>query len=141
MRAAGKVVVVTGAAQGQGAAEAAALHREGATVLSLDVRDPAEPVDGVAYDVLDVSSPEAWTALAGTLRERHGCIHGLVNNAAITDRTRLADVTRDDLERVLAVNLIGPLLGIQALAPLMTDGGSIVNVSSIAGITGHFPAA
>jgi 3alpha(or 20beta)-hydroxysteroid dehydrogenase len=140
-RVAGKVVVVTGAAQGQGAAEAAALAREGATVVGVDVREPAELIEGVEYDRLDVSSPDGWTALADALRERHGRIHGLVNNAAITDRTRLGEITLDAFDRVLAVNLIGPLLGIQALAPLMTEGGSIVNVSSIAGLTGHYPAA
>ena len=140
-RAAGKVVVVTGAAQGQGAAEAGALLREGATVVGVDVREPADPLDGVLYDTLDVSSTEGWAALAGRLRDTHGRVHGLVNNAAITDRTRLGEIAADALERVLAVNVAGPLLGIQALAPLMTEGGSIVNVSSIAGLTGHFPAA
>jgi 3alpha(or 20beta)-hydroxysteroid dehydrogenase len=140
-RLAGKVVVVTGAAQGQGAVEAAALHREGATVVGVDVREPAETVDGIAYDTLDVSSDTAWASFADGLRERHGRVHGLVNNAAITDRTRLGEITRDGFSRVLAVNLIGPLLGIQALSPLMAEGGSIVNVSSIAGLTGHFPAA
>jgi 3alpha(or 20beta)-hydroxysteroid dehydrogenase len=140
-RTAGKVVVVTGAAQGQGAVEAGALVREGATVVGVDVRSPSEPVDGVEYDTLDVSSPDGWAALAGGLRARHGRIHGLVNNAAITHRGRLDEITLDDLNRVLAVNLIGPLLGIQALSSLMIEGGSIVNVSSIAGLTGHFPAA
>jgi 3alpha(or 20beta)-hydroxysteroid dehydrogenase len=140
-RAAGKVVVVTGAAQGQGAEEARALAAEGATVLGVDLRPPAEPADGVGYDLLDVSSPDGWRGLADRLRRDHGRVDGLVNNAAITNRTRLADVTFDELNTVLAVNLAGPLLGIQALAPLMTDGGSIVNVSSIAGLTGHFPAA
>jgi 3alpha(or 20beta)-hydroxysteroid dehydrogenase len=140
-RAVDKFVVVTGAAQGQGAAEAAALAREGATVVGVDVRGPAEPANGVEYDTLDVSSPESWTALGDRLRGTYGRIHGLVNNAGVTNRVRLGEITLEDLNRVLAVNLIGPLLGIQALAPLMTDGGSIVNVSSIAGVTGHFPAA
>ena len=102
-RAAGKVVVVTGAAQGQGAAEAGALLREGATVVGVDVREPADPLDGVLYDTLDVSSTEGWAALAGRLRDTHGRVHGLVNNAAITDRTRLGEIAADALERVLAV--------------------------------------
>jgi 3alpha(or 20beta)-hydroxysteroid dehydrogenase len=137
----GKVVVVTGAAQGQGAVEAAALAREGATVVGVDLRAPLEPVDGVAYRALDVSSEEDWTALHDWLRDEYGVLHGLVNNAGITHREPLGRVTADDVSRVMAVNVTGPLLGIQALAPLMTAGGSIVNVSSIAGVTGHYPPA
>lgn len=140
-RTAGKVVVVTGAGQGQGAAEARALTREGATVVGVDVRDPVEVVEGVRYRRLDVSSDAGWTDLRDWLRAEYGAVHGLVNNAGITHRERLGDVTSADLERVLGVNLSGPLLGIQAIAPLMTEGGSIVNVSSIAGVTGHFPPA
>src|SRR5215217_1468509 len=140
-RAAGKVVVVTGASQGQGAVEARALRDEGGTVIAVDVQDPVEPLDGISYRRLDVSSLADWTALADWLRREHGTLHGLVNNAGITHRKPLAAVTPSDLERVLGVNLSGPLLGIQALAPLMTDGGSIVNVSSLAGLTGHYAAA
>jgi 3alpha(or 20beta)-hydroxysteroid dehydrogenase len=140
-RADGKVVVVTGAAQGQGAAEAAALARGGATVVGVDVRAPLEPIEGVAYRGLDVSSEDAWAALRDWLREEHGVLHGLVNNAGITHRDPLGRVTADDVNRVMAVNVTGPLLGIQALAPLMTAGGAIVNVSSIAGVTGHYPPA
>jgi 3alpha(or 20beta)-hydroxysteroid dehydrogenase len=140
-RAAGKVVVVTGAAQGQGAAEAAALAREGATVIAADVRAPLERLDGVTYRTLDVSREHEWVALRDWIEREHGVLHGLVNNAAITHREPLGRIAGGDLDRVLAVNLSGPLLGIQALSPLMTQGGSIVNVSSIAGTTGHFPAA
>jgi NAD(P)-dependent dehydrogenase (short-subunit alcohol dehydrogenase family) len=136
-RTAGKVVVVTGASQGQGAEEARALRAEGATVIAVDVKDPVEPLDGVSYRRLDVSSPDEWAALAADLP----VVHGLVNNAAITHRESLFDVTVGDLERVLAVNLQGPLLGIQALAPRMPAGGSIVNVGSLAGLTGHFATA
>jgi 3alpha(or 20beta)-hydroxysteroid dehydrogenase len=140
-RAAGKVVVVTGAAQGQGAAEASALAREGATVVGADVRAALEPIDGVIYKTLDVSSEEQWLELRAWLEQELGVLHGLVNNAAITHREPLGSVTVADLNQVLAVNLTGPLLGIQTLSPLMTAGGSIVNVSSIAGVTGHFPPA
>jgi NAD(P)-dependent dehydrogenase (short-subunit alcohol dehydrogenase family) len=140
-RVAGKVIVVTGAAQGQGAVEARALVREGASVLGLDVREPAEPVENVDHRVLDVTDADGWRRLAGELRAEHGAIHGLVNNAGVTSRTRLADVTAEEMARVMAINVTGPLLGIQALSPVMTEGGSIVNVSSIAGTTGHFPPA
>ena len=133
----GRVVVVTGAGQGQGAAEARALRDAGASVIAVDVRDPAEPLDGVAYRRLDVSKADDWAALAADL----DVVHGLVNNAGITHRAPLWDVTPEDLERVLSINLSGPLLGIQALAPLMRDGGSIVNVASLAALTGHFATA
>src|SRR3954454_21798036 len=135
--AAGKVVVVTGASRGQGAVEARALHAEGAIVIAADVRDPVEPLDGVEYRRLDVSSDEQWAALAADLEG----VDGLVNNAGITHREALWDVTPEDLERVLSINLSGPLLGIQAFAPRMTEGGSIVNVASLAALTGHFATA
>jgi 3alpha(or 20beta)-hydroxysteroid dehydrogenase len=140
-RAAGKVVIVTGAAQGQGAAEAAALAREGATVIGVDVRPAPEPVEGVVYRNLDVSSEEQWRELHDWLEREHGVVHGLVNNAGIDHPKRLGRITVPDVNRVMSVNLTGPLLGIQTLSPLMTTGGSIVNVSSIAGVTGHHPPA
>jgi 3alpha(or 20beta)-hydroxysteroid dehydrogenase len=140
-RVAGKVVLVTGAARGQGAAEAAALRREGATVIALDVIDPIERDDGVVYRRHDVSSEDDWAELAGRLREEHGRVDGLVNNAAVTHRGRLGGLSLEDWNRTLAVNVGGALLGIQAIAPLMRSGGSIVNISSIAGATGHYPPA
>jgi NAD(P)-dependent dehydrogenase (short-subunit alcohol dehydrogenase family) len=87
-RAAGKVVVVTGASQGQGAAEARALEREGATVIGVDVRDPLEVVEGVQYGHLDVSSDDDWTALRDWLQREYGVVHGLVDNAGVTQRER-----------------------------------------------------
>jgi 3alpha(or 20beta)-hydroxysteroid dehydrogenase len=140
-RVAGKVVVVTGAGQGQGVAEVAALAREGATVIGVDVRDPSKPVAGVEYRTLDVSSENEWDAFRDWLEDRHASVNRLVNNAGIGHRARLGEVTLTELNRIMAVNLSGPLLGIQALMPLMTQGGSIVNVSSIAGATGHFAPA
>lgn len=132
---AGKVVVVTGAAQGQGVAQAAACAAAGATVIGLDVR----PAPGVR--VHDVTSTNAWNALSGDLAAEYGAVHGLVNNAGITHRARLLDLHVADLDRVMAVNVTGPLLGMQALAPLMTEGGSIVTIGSVAALTAHYPAA
>jgi 3alpha(or 20beta)-hydroxysteroid dehydrogenase len=140
-RVAGKVVVVTGAARGQGAAEARALVHEGASVVGIDVLPPAEPLDGVDHRQMDVADPDAWERLASALHAEYAAVHGLVNNAAITNRDRLDDVTAREMARVLSINVIGPVLGIQTLAPLMSAGGSVVNVSSIAGTTGHFPPA
>jgi NAD(P)-dependent dehydrogenase (short-subunit alcohol dehydrogenase family) len=138
----GKVVVVTGAGQGQGAAEARLLAAEGATVVGVDLTpEPAEELPRVTYRRLDVTDAAGWTALAADLARENGVVHGLVANAGITWRARLADLRPEDLSRVSQVNVTGTLLGIQALSPLMTDGGSIVVVGSVAGLTGHFPAA
>jgi 3alpha(or 20beta)-hydroxysteroid dehydrogenase len=131
-----KVVVVTGAAGGQGAAEARALAAEGATVVAVDLSAPALG-EGIEGRVLDVISEEGWAALAAWLSDRHGRVDGLVNNAGIPMRARLLDITHAELDHVMAVNVAGPLLGIQALAPLMPAGGSIVNVSSVAGLMGY----
>jgi 3alpha(or 20beta)-hydroxysteroid dehydrogenase len=131
----GKVVVVTGAAAGQGAAEAEALTREGARVIATDV------TEAPGCRRLDVSSEKDWAELAAELRESYGQVHGLVNNAGITWRARLDDVSPEDMARVHAVNVTGPLLGIQHLAPLMRPGASIVNVGSSAALTAHYPVA
>ena len=144
-RVAGNVVVVTGAAGAQGVAEVGWLVREGATVVATDVGDAAaEYAAGagtVTYHRLDVSRPEDWDELASAVRETHGSVHGLVNNAGITHRARLGDVTLEDWNRVLAVNVTGALLGIQALMPLMPPGSSIVNVGSVAALTAHYTVA
>ncbi|MFF7098508.1 SDR family NAD(P)-dependent oxidoreductase, partial [Streptomyces rubradiris] len=131
----GKVVVVTGAARGQGAAQARALAREGARVVAADVTK----APGCRH--LDVTSAEQWAALAAELEESYGQVHGLVNNAGVTWRARLGDVRAADFDRVHAVNVTGPLLGIQHLAPLMPPGASIVNVGSSAALTAHYPVA
>lgn len=145
-RLAGRTVVVTGAAQGQGAAEVAAAAREGATVIATDVLDEAGEKlavslrgDGldVAYRHLDVSSEDDWADLAASLTE----VHGLVNSAGIAVRARLGSVELADWNRAFAVNTTGALLGIQALTPLMPPGSSIVNVGSVAGLTAHHAVA
>jgi 3alpha(or 20beta)-hydroxysteroid dehydrogenase len=131
----GRVVVVTGAAGGQGAAEAEALTREGARVIATDV------TESPGCHRLDVTSEKDWAELAADLREAYGQVHGLVNNAGVTWRARIDDVRPEDMARVHAVNVTGPLLGIQHLAPLMPPGSSIVNVGSSAALTGHYPVA
>ena len=140
----GKVVVITGAASGQGEAEAKLLAREGATVVATDIHETTDVFDGtsgVTYRRVDVASADDWAALGEWLGSEHGRVDGLVNNAGIPFRARLEEVSIADWDRVIAINLTGPLLGIQTVAPLMTDGGSIVNVSSVAGLTAHFGVA
>lgn len=137
-----KIVVVTGAAAGQGAAEARALALEGATVIATDLHEDDPGLgERIVYRRLDVSRPDHWRDLGAWLAETYGEVHGLVNNAGIPFRARLQELELADWDRVLGINLTGTLLGIQTVAPLMPHGGSIVNVSSIAGLSGHYAAA
>src|SRR5262249_30715107 len=138
----GKTVVVTGAARGQGAAEAVAAARAGARVIATDVLDDegtelVAAFPDITYRHLDVSSPADWTALAESLE----AVDGLVNNAGIPVRSRLHEVTVEDWDRAIAVNLTGAMLGIQTLLPLMQPGSSIVNVGSVAALTAHHTVA
>src|ERR1700677_1191181 len=92
---AGRMIVVTGAARGQGAAEAAAMVRAGAEVIAADVLDEegqalADSL-GITYRHLDVTDPGGWHALRGWLGDRP--LHGLVNNAGIPMRPRLDEVS------------------------------------------------
>ncbi len=138
-----RVIVVTGAASGQGAAEVRALHREGAVVVATDIAENIrdEASERVHCQRLDVARPDEWDALAQWVRARFGSLDGLINNAGTTSRARLAEVTHEEWNRALSINLTGPMLGIQALAPLMGAGASIVNVGSVAGLTAHYTAA
>ncbi|MPQ96971.1 SDR family oxidoreductase [Modestobacter sp. I12A-02628] len=139
---AGKVVVVTGAGRGQGAAFARRLTADGATVVGLDLSaEPVEQLDGVRYVQLDVTDAGGWAALGADLVQRHGRVDGLVANAGITWRARVPDAAPEDVARVHAVNVLGTLLGIQTVTPLMAGGGSIVVIGSVAGLTGHYPVA
>ncbi len=129
----GCTVVVTGAASGIGAAVVDAARTAGARVLGFDRSEAA----GVR--VLDVRDETQWAALARELADDP--VHGLVNCAGTTWRARLGDVTPEAFADTHAVNVLGPLLGIQALAPLMPEGSSIVNVGSLAAFQGHYPVA
>ena len=138
----GKIAIVTGAARGMGEAHARLFVAEGAKVVLTDVLDDlgravADDLGEAArFHHHDVSVPEDWDAVvAFTLRE-FGRIDGLVNNAAIHRLRLLRDETPDAFDRMLAVNLKGPFLGMQAVFEPMraAGGGSIVNISSLAGI-------
>lgn len=155
-RVAGKLIVVTGASRGQGAAEVQLLAAEGATVIGCDIEPIGESAppqrttvpgdrDAIGRVIgyqLDVTDETAWNSLRNRIEaEFDGGVDGLINNAGVTSRVQLPDVELDDWNRVLAVNLTGAMLGIRALLPLMRSGASIVNVGSIAGLTGHYAAA
>ncbi|MCI0157529.1 SDR family oxidoreductase [Leifsonia shinshuensis] len=140
----GATVVITGAARGQGDAEARLLARLGARVIATDVVEPDGALgDGIVFRHLDVTDEEAWARLAADLAQTLGAtaLRGLINNAGVTHRAGIDETGRADWDRVLAVNLTGPMLGMRALAPLMGEGSSIVNVGSVAGLTGHYTAA
>ena len=100
-----------------------------------------EELPGVHYRSLDVTDARAWAVLAAELTDAYGRVDGLVANAGITWRARLADVTVADLARVHEVNVAGALLGIQHLTPLMPAGSSIVTVGSVAALTAHSAVA
>ncbi|GAA3311176.1 SDR family NAD(P)-dependent oxidoreductase [Arthrobacter ramosus] len=153
LRLQGSTVVVTGAGQGQGAAEARLLVDAGARVIATDLAaempaglaSVAAPCSsdgaGLLYRQLDVTDPSAWAALGNWVGSQGWRLDGLVNNAGITQRSRLMDASVADLHQVYDVNVAGSLLGIQALAPYMRAGASIVNVGSVAGLSAHYPVA
>jgi NAD(P)-dependent dehydrogenase (short-subunit alcohol dehydrogenase family) len=139
---AGKVAVVTGAAQGIGRGIADDLHARGATVLLLDrnaeglatatqcLRKCGGP--GVHSIVIDLADAAAIASLAGEIAAKESKVDVLVNNAGIEFDLPLAEVTAELYDRVIAVNQRAPFLLAQALAPLFpAEGGAIVNISSI----------
>ena len=89
----GKVALVTGAARGQGAAEARRLAAEGGTVVACDVHDAAEVDDGIVYQRLDVTSAADWAAAVERIRAEFGGLHVLVNNAGIGMQETIQTVT------------------------------------------------
>ena len=138
----GKVAIITGAARGQGAAEAAAFADEGAKVVLTDVLvDEGEATassigDAATFLRHDVSSEEEWDAAVAATLDAHGRLDILVNNAAIQINSPLADHALADYEKLVSVNQVGVFLGMRSVVRPMSDvgGGSIVNISSGAGI-------
>lgn len=150
-RLSGRTFVVTGAARGQGAAEAEILVTEGARVIVADILDDegkalAERLTALGpgtaeYWHLDVSSEGQWAELAAHLAD--GPVHGLVNNAGVPYRKRLMDMDLEGWNRVIGINLTGTMLGMRTMVPLMPADGtaSIVNIGSIAGLHAHHALA
>lgn len=140
----GKVAIITGAARGQGEAEARRFVAEGASVLLTDVLDDegtavAEELgERAAYRHLDVTSEADWEAAVAECEERFGPVSVLVNNAGILDLSPIHRTDPDRFRTVLDVNLVGPVLGMKAVTHSMrrAGGGSIINISSNAGIVG-----
>jgi 3alpha(or 20beta)-hydroxysteroid dehydrogenase len=148
----GKVALITGAAGGQGTAEAELFVREGAAVVLTDVDAAkgealARRLVGEGGDILfrdqDVADEAGWREVVAAALTRHGKLHILVNNAGTIARQGIADTTLEAWNRTIAVNLTGAMLAMKYCAPAIRDsgGGSIVNISSVAGLTAHDDAA
>jgi 3alpha(or 20beta)-hydroxysteroid dehydrogenase len=139
----GKVILVTGGARGQGAVEARLLAAQGGQVVIGDVLDAegaalAKEIGAAARFVRhDVTSEADWAG-AIAAADAMGGLHGLVNNAGIYQPKRLGDTDMDLWERHLRINQTGCFLGMKLAAPAMerAGGGSIVNISSGAGLRG-----
>ncbi len=142
-RLAGKVILISGGARGQGAAEARLFVAEGARVVIGDVleaegRQLASELGGAAAFVLqDVTRETDWEAAIDAAAAMGG-LHGLVNNAGIYQPATLMETSAELFERHMRINQLGCFLGMKAVVPAMerSGGGSIVNVSSVAGLRG-----
>ena len=140
----GKVALISGGARGQGAAEAKLFVAEGAKVMIGEVLDAEGEVtakglgDAAAYRHLDVTTEDDWTGIVAETIEAFGRIDVLVNNAGVFRLTMLATTTLEEYRQVIDINQVGVFLGMRAVAATMSKqrAGSIVNISSIAGLRG-----
>ncbi|MFZ5729533.1 MAG: dehydrogenase [Phenylobacterium sp. RIFCSPHIGHO2_01_FULL_70_10] len=140
----GKVALVTGGASGIGRACAERLAAEGAKVVVTDVQDEkGEAVAGALPEGLylrhDVTDEDAWAKVVAATADRFGRLDILVNNAGIGLGGSVLEMSLADFRRQMAVNVEGVFLGVKHGLPLMRksgDGGSIINMSSVAGLKG-----
>jgi 3alpha(or 20beta)-hydroxysteroid dehydrogenase len=140
----GKVALITGGARGQGAAEAALFAAEGATVYITDVLTHVgqakadELGDAVTFLEHDVTSDTDWAGVVGGIVEEHHQLDVLVNNAGIFQVAGMFDTSLEDWNRMIAINQTGVFLGLKTAGRVMREKGtgSIVNISSIAGLSG-----
>ena len=139
----GKVILISGGARGQGAAEARLFVAEGARVVIGDVLEAearqliSELGSSATFVRQDVTLEGDWQK-AINAAEKFGCLHGLVNNAGIFQPRTLMETDIELFERHTRVNQLGCFLGMKTVVPLMeqSGGGSIVNISSVAGLRG-----
>jgi len=142
----GKVALISGAARGQGEAEARLFAEEGARVVLGDVLDDLGEVvakdigDAARYAHLDVGDEASWQSAVVLAEAEFGPVSVLVNNAGIFRVSALVDTPVEQFREVFEVNQLGPFLGMKAVVPQMAKagGGSIVNISSTNGLSG-FP--
>jgi len=139
----GKVAFITGGARGQGAEEARLFAQQGARVMIADLReDEARAVAAEIPDAehvrLDVGDEQGWQRALERTLERFGRLDILVNNAAISHFAPIEQTSLETFDQVLRINLGGIFLGMRtALPALKRQGGSIINISSIAALTGR----
>ncbi|WP_197382556.1 glucose 1-dehydrogenase [Mycolicibacterium mengxianglii] len=140
----GKVVLISGGAQGMGASHAKMLVDEGAKVVIGDILDEKgqaladELGDAARYVHLDVTDADQWAAAVNTAVENYGLLNVLVNNAGIVALGKIGKFDMAKWQKVIDVNLTGTFLGMQAVVEQMraAGSGSIINVSSIEGLRG-----
>jgi 3alpha(or 20beta)-hydroxysteroid dehydrogenase len=136
----GKVAIITGAAGGQGEAEARLFAAEGARVIITDIQEKAADVarsigERVIFMKQDVASASNWADVVKFTMEKFGKIDALVNNAALYNPKPMIETSLEDFQAHLAINAAGSMLGMQAVfEPMRAAGaGSIVNIVSISG--------
>ena len=140
----GKVALITGAARGQGEAEARLFVAEGASVMLGDVLDDdgetvaKELGDRAAYRHHDVTREGDWDSIVAETRSHFGRVDVLVNNAGVFKIVGMTATSLDEYMRIVTINQVGTFLGMKAVAETMIGqrSGSIVNISSIAGLSG-----
>src|SRR5690242_5357539 len=143
----GKVALVTGGASGIGRACALLLGKEDATVIVTDVQDDlgedtARKINQDGGDAMylnhNVTDEDAWIRVINEIKSCYGKLHVLVNNAGIAVAGPVTDMSLADWRRQQAINLDGVFLGTKHALPLMREsgGGSIINMSSVAGLKG-----
>lgn len=140
----GKVAIITGAARGQGEAEARLLAAHGAKVILTDILTEqgqavaAQIGDSARFVAHDVASEAGWAHVVDTAVSTFGSVNVLVNNAAISRPLKLEDTDLATYQHIIGVNQLGVFLGMRAVLEPMkrAGGGSIINVASVAGLQG-----
>ncbi len=143
-RLAGKVAIITGAAQGMGAAHARLFVENGAKVVLTDLNEEkgqafaAELGENALFVKQNVASEEDWATVIAKAEEAFGPVNVLVNNAGITMAKNMLDVTVEEYRRIVEINQVSVFLGMKTVAASMAKagGGSIVNISSMNGLVG-----
>ena len=152
MRMENKVALISGGARGMGAAEARLFAREGAKVVIGDIREELgrqveaeinETGGECLFVTLDVTDEQSWQAAVAATVARFGKLDVLVNNAGIYRTERVEDTTVELWDQVMEINAKGVFLGAKSVIPEMrrAGGGSIINISSVAGLVGNTMSA